>query len=84
MKLVKQVLLAIFGLIAMSIGFFLLAIAVQLFSVAHAQRYDSSYGYEQRGFIPPDPFASRLFRERRPIAEPPRVQPTEQKKGRQR
>jgi hypothetical protein len=23
---------------------------------AHAQRYDSSYGYEQRGFYPPSPF----------------------------
>ena len=27
---------------------------------AHAQRYDSSYGYEMRGLIPPDPVPRSL------------------------
>ena len=29
---------------------------------AHAQRYDSSYGYEMRGFVPPSPFPRDLER----------------------
>ena len=29
-------------------------------SFCYAQRYDSSYGYEQRGFIPPDPVPRAL------------------------
>jgi hypothetical protein len=47
---------------------------------ADAQRYDSSYGYEMRGFVPPSPFASRLFRERDWVAEPvPREQGRQQR-----
>jgi hypothetical protein len=36
---------------------------------AHAQRYDSSYGYEMRGFVPPSPFPRDL--ERRENSPPP-------------
>jgi hypothetical protein len=39
--------------------------------VAHAQRYDSSYGYEMRGFVPPPPWP-RAWRERDSVAEPTR------------
>lgn len=52
--------LSTFGLI---IGLLLLMFSVLLSSMAHAQRYDSSYGYEQRGFIPPDP-VPRALRDR--------------------
>jgi hypothetical protein len=38
-------------------------VLVALGSVAaQAQRYDSSYGYEMRGFVPPSPFPRDLER----------------------
>jgi hypothetical protein len=35
-------------------------------TAAHAQRYDSSYGYEQRGFVPPPSPFPRASQEREP------------------
>jgi hypothetical protein len=32
---------------------FALALVALTSAAAHAQRYDSSYGYEMRGFVPP-------------------------------
>jgi hypothetical protein len=34
-------------------------------TLALAQRYDSSYGYEMRGFVPPSPFPRDLERRER-------------------
>jgi hypothetical protein len=48
----------------------LTAIAIALGSVAaHAQRYDSSYGYEMRGFYPPPSPFPHEWRERDSVAE---------------
>jgi hypothetical protein len=54
--------LLFFGSFTSIIGIILLAFGLWLIwsSAAHAQRYDSSYGYEMRGFIPPDPVPRAL------------------------
>jgi hypothetical protein len=54
MSIVQRVAQVIGGLIMMLIGLLLLYFAYSI-HVAHAQQYDSSYGYEQRGFVPPSP-----------------------------
>jgi hypothetical protein len=48
------------------------ALCLAIATPAHAQRYDSSYDYEMRGFVPPSPFP-RAWRERDksvPFGEP--------------
>jgi hypothetical protein len=61
-----------------------IAMLVVLGSIAaHAQRYDSSYGYEMRGIVPPSPFP-REWRERDWVAEPVRREQDRQQRERSR
>jgi hypothetical protein len=61
------------------------ALLVVLGSIAaHAQRYDSSYGYEMRGFIPPSPFPRTLEERRERGHEPDSIRERDRSRDAQR